>query len=261
MASVRHSEIIMHLRLYVILWNTKCMMLGLSFAVVSYDEFSPIFTSELCSYTVYLIIHLTRPPITWKSSYGGYHFLTAFCRSTAGSNCIDRKGSGPCMACDVSRHCDVLNDNSLRGIPYGSTTEAGQYGCIYTISGHLWPILLKKFSPSLTKPPLKFNGGLAKLWTEFLREISQSTTGPCKLYPHLILQSPDSKIHGANMGPTWVLSAPDGPHVGPMNLAIRAVTWEQHEQKGCEPGVFCKRQVPSIRAVKLDSDNLRHIDT
>ena len=22
------------------------------------------------------------------------------------------------------------------------------------------------------------------------------------------------------MGPTWVLSAPDGPHVGPMNLAI-----------------------------------------
>ena len=32
---------------------------------------------------------------------------------------------------------------------------------------------------------------------------------------------PDSKVHGANMGPTWVLSAPDGPHVGPTNLAIR----------------------------------------
>ena len=30
----------------------------------------------------------------------------------------------------------------------------------------------------------------------------------------------DNKVHGANMGPTWVLSAPDGPHVGPMNLAI-----------------------------------------
>ena len=27
--------------------------------------------------------------------------------------------------------------------------------------------------------------------------------------------------HVANMGPTWVLSAPDGPHIGPMNLAIR----------------------------------------
>ena len=31
----------------------------------------------------------------------------------------------------------------------------------------------------------------------------------------------DSKLHGANMGPTWVLSARDGPHVGPRNLAIR----------------------------------------
>ena len=30
---------------------------------------------------------------------------------------------------------------------------------------------------------------------------------------------PDSKVHGANMGPNWVLSAPAG--VGPMNLAIR----------------------------------------
>ena len=32
---------------------------------------------------------------------------------------------------------------------------------------------------------------------------------------------PDSKVHGANIGPIWVLSAPEGPHVGPMNLAIR----------------------------------------
>ena len=32
---------------------------------------------------------------------------------------------------------------------------------------------------------------------------------------------PDSKVHGANMGPTWVLSVADGPHVCPVNLAIR----------------------------------------
>ena len=31
---------------------------------------------------------------------------------------------------------------------------------------------------------------------------------------------PDSKVHGAIIGPTWVLSSPGGPHVGPMNLAI-----------------------------------------
>ena len=33
--------------------------------------------------------------------------------------------------------------------------------------------------------------------------------------------NPDNKVHGANMGPTWVLSAPGGSHVGPMNLVIR----------------------------------------
>ena len=32
---------------------------------------------------------------------------------------------------------------------------------------------------------------------------------------------PDSKVHGANMGTIGVLSVPDGPHVGPTNLAIR----------------------------------------
>ena len=34
--------------------------------------------------------------------------------------------------------------------------------------------------------------------------------------------SPDSKVHGANMGPIWGRQAPGGPHVGPMNFAI----WE-----------------------------------
>ena len=33
--------------------------------------------------------------------------------------------------------------------------------------------------------------------------------------------NPDSKVHGANMGPTWVLSAPGGPHGGLINLAIK----------------------------------------
>ena len=33
----------------------------------------------------------------------------------------------------------------------------------------------------------------------------------------------DSQVREANMGPTWVLLAPDGPHVGPMNFVIRVV--------------------------------------
>ena len=35
---------------------------------------------------------------------------------------------------------------------------------------------------------------------------------------------PESKVHLVPIAPTWVLSAPGGPHVGPMNLALREVT-------------------------------------
>ena len=34
---------------------------------------------------------------------------------------------------------------------------------------------------------------------------------------------PDSKVHGAYMGPTWGRQDPGGPLVGPMSLAIRGV--------------------------------------
>ena len=37
------------------------------------------------------------------------------------------------------------------------------------------------------------------------------------------LHSTASKVHGAYMGPTWGRQDPGGPHVGPMNLAIRAI--------------------------------------
>ena len=35
---------------------------------------------------------------------------------------------------------------------------------------------------------------------------------------------PDSKVHGAILVPPWVLSAPDGPHERPMNLATRVAS-------------------------------------
>ena len=31
---------------------------------------------------------------------------------------------------------------------------------------------------------------------------------------------PDSRVHGANMGPIWGRQDPGGPHVGPMNFAF-----------------------------------------
>ena len=38
------------------------------------------------------------------------------------------------------------------------------------------------------------------------------------------LSCPDSKVRVAKMGPTWVLAAPGGHHVGPMNLAFGSCT-------------------------------------
>ena len=35
---------------------------------------------------------------------------------------------------------------------------------------------------------------------------------------------PDSKVYGANMGPTWGRQDPGGPHVGPMNFALWGLT-------------------------------------
>ena len=44
---------------------------------------------------------------------------------------------------------------------------------------------------------------------------------------------PDSKVHGANMGPIWGQQDPGGPHVGPMNFAI----WYGKRGRGTEHGV------------------------
>ena len=42
----------------------------------------------------------------------------------------------------------------------------------------------------------------------------------------------DSKVQGANMGPTWVLLVPGEPNVGPMNLAIKVVDYHCVSQRG-----------------------------
>ena len=70
-------------------------------------------------------------------------------------------------------------------------------------SPHKWPVTRKMFPFDdvimYCHPHLLWVGGL------FLG------------YGHLY---PDSKVHGANMGPTWGRQDPGRPHVGPMNFAI-----------------------------------------
>ena len=60
---------------------------------------------------------------------------------------------------------------------------------------------------------------LLKISSDFFTKgsvVNKSTLDQTMAYP-------DSKVDVAHMGPTWGLSAPGRPHVGPMNLAIRAV--------------------------------------
>ena len=71
-------------------------------------------------------------------------------------------------------------------------------------------------------------------------------------------QCPDSKVHGANMGPTWVLSAPDGPHVGPMNLAIIA-EWYRCTRVALGFPVSCEASCTPVTAASWHLNGLtRH---
>ena len=47
--------------------------------------------------------------------------------------------------------------------------------------------------------------------------------------------NPDSKVHGANVGPIWGRQDPGGPHVGPMNFAI----WELLQKGSLLTGILC----------------------
>ena len=64
---------------------------------------------------------------------------------------------------------------------------------------------------------LVWSGWHAIIWTN----ADLLSMRPLGSYLCEIWTIPDTKVHGANMRPTWVLPAPDGPHVGPMNLVIR----------------------------------------
>ena len=68
--------------------------------------------------------------------------------------------------------------------------------------------------------------------------------------------SPDSKVHRAYMGRTWVLSAPGGPHVGLMNLGI----WETFEAWGYQLTTPLLRLCIDCRFHKLRPEQNKHLE-
>ena len=70
----------------------------------------------------------------------------------------------------------------------------------------------------------QFEGGVAPRHSYDVTVMAQhSNAFNIIVKPAVLYQSryPDSKIHVVAMGPTWDLTAPDGPHIGPVTLAIR----------------------------------------
>ena len=66
----------------------------------------------------------------------------------------------------------------------------------------------------------------------------------------MILHSsyPDSKVHGANMGPIWGRQDPGGPHVGPMNFAIWISNQNSFVQMKHTWNLFYVQSITKIRA-------------
>ena len=98
-----------------------------------------------------------------------------------------------------------------------------------SIIQHSQDIILRNASKRHTISRLTLLGHTQTHWLfehVFYSNILQLTVISNSFSKHLtesfkITDDPDSKVHGANMGPIWVLSAPGGSHVGPINLAIR----------------------------------------
>ena len=63
------------------------------------------------------------------------------------------------------------------------------------------------------------------------------------------------------MGPTWVLSAPDGPHVGPMNLAIRVIDPSMTSQKILHNPPALSRYTRKLSPLSVLKKNNRAVKT
>ena len=74
-------------------------------------------------------------------------------------------------------------------------------------SRRLTTIATKSYS-SYTIPQITYTAGITPCM------------GSAKERRRILRNAPDSKVHGANMGPIWGRQDPGGPHVGTMNFAI-----------------------------------------
>ena len=70
---------------------------------------------------------------------------------------------------------------------------------------------------------------------QFLRNEHANLRVPVRVVELRLIQIPNSKVHGANMGPTWGHQDPGGPHVGPMEIA----NWDRWHPPGNDNALSC----------------------
>ena len=121
-------------------------------------------------------------------------------------NDLTVEGYGHCLCLTDYKHtaiCSVLwqTRRNLKGSPF-TNTENGVW-ISNNIHSFLWDVAT----------PTWYSGNIAAfeigVW---MRVIT------CHSFVNVVAY-PDSKVHGANIGPIWGRQDPSGPHVGSMNFA------------------------------------------
>ena len=101
---------------------------------------------------------------------------------------------------------------------------------------------IERITFRIGKRPPTFLALKREQWELFVRQFNE----------HQTKHNPDSKVHGTNIGPTWVLQAQEGTHVGPMNLAIREGIYTRQLQRNsskCSRGIALSCIAPVILPV------------
>ena len=102
----------------------------------------------------------------------------------------------------------------------------GQTRCTINLDDyqHIWnnrttfAYIMIVYPPCIERPHYKQHYAKSEMQQNYV--VNQVYAVSCHHCPNYPPPPPDSKVHGANMGPIWGRQDPGGPHVGPMNFAI-----------------------------------------
>ena len=165
----------------------------------SRDNKIPVTKSTECTHTLWLMLHVSRLHVC---------VIPESRRRNANVKTMSKS------------HLDVMEHISSRNMSNGMFAGLDTEGVSIKICHVMKWLMIKQLPEAAISLGTAYCQGYLEL-----RRISLDFPSSLNTFLRLMVCTyPDSEAHGANMGPTWVLSAPGGPHVGLMNLAIGVVT-------------------------------------